>query len=256
MPVDWSLGRAPDTGGNIYNAFLQGQQQRKTEEADNALKAYAMNQTPEALNALAQHSPQFVIQERARMEERTAAQAKAKQEAAMQQVALVGKLAAGVKAGQIPYAVAIQFAQQQNLDVSQVPQEGDPNLPAWLDQQIAMSRVFGNGGMEGLTTEAKNWRAAGGDLDTPEGQKKFMDYLIAKETKTIPFTEGGGVGAYNPITGQTNMVVTPNPGGASPGAPAGKPSQTKTVNGKTYVQIDGKWYEGGPASQAPGGFRP
>jgi hypothetical protein len=68
MSVNWGLGVAPDVGGTFMNAFNQGQQQRKQEQAQNALTAYAQNPNEETLNAVAQYDPQMAIQERARMQ--------------------------------------------------------------------------------------------------------------------------------------------------------------------------------------------
>lgn len=68
MPVNWGLGVMPDVGGNALNAFKQGQQERQQADARNALAAYATNPDDEqALNALAPHQPQLVIQRKQEM---------------------------------------------------------------------------------------------------------------------------------------------------------------------------------------------
>lgn len=79
MAVNWNLGVMPDVGQNALAAFKTGQQERKQENAQNALAQYAVNpDDPKAFQALAQANPQLAIQERQRMEERL--KAKTKQE--------------------------------------------------------------------------------------------------------------------------------------------------------------------------------
>lgn len=74
MSVNWSMGIAPDVGGNAFNAFLKGQDARREEQGRNALAAYAVNPNEQSLNALAQSQPQFVIQQKQQMAEKQAAE--------------------------------------------------------------------------------------------------------------------------------------------------------------------------------------
>lgn len=56
-------------GMNIFGAFKAGQQEREKADYKNALTQYAMAPSEQGLAPLAQHAPEFVIQERGRLQE-------------------------------------------------------------------------------------------------------------------------------------------------------------------------------------------
>lgn len=251
MSINWGLGVAPDVGGTFMNALNQGQQQRKQEQAQNALTAYATNPNDETLNAVAQYDPQMVIQERARMQQSQASQAEAAQKKALAQVELVGKLAGAVKGGQIPYASAIQFAQQQGFDVSTVPAADDPNLPAWLDEQIGMARAVSSGGIEALSGIAKELQDAGYTPGTPEFTEAARSVISNKYASD-----------YVDEAGNTRRRSALNLGGNQPATiPPGAVAELKASPGTAaqFDQIFGTGSAarilGGPTQPASGGFR-
>lgn len=73
-----SLMNPAAVGQQFQQAFQQGREQRQQAEAKNALTAYAMNpQDTNALNALAQYQPEFVIQQRQKQQAAQVEQQKA-----------------------------------------------------------------------------------------------------------------------------------------------------------------------------------
>lgn len=78
-------------------------------------------------------------------------------------------------------------------------------------------------------------------------------YMESAPKLDIRATEpGGGLYGVNPHTGQTQILVQPNPGDAPMGQPAGE--SRKTVNGKTYVKRGDQWFEEGGASNGSATF--
>jgi hypothetical protein len=102
-----------------------------------------------------------------------------------------------------------------------------------------------------------------------EGVTKLADALDpqkAERPQLVPFTQGGGVAAYDAQTGQIRTLVAPNDGGHQAGAPVsgdGAPmvSDEASYNaippGAQYRTPDGhvRVKQGGPAGNQPGGFR-
>lgn len=76
MSVNWNMGAMPDIGGNALAAFKNGQQERRQEDGQKALSAYAVSpDDPNAFGALAQFHPQIAIQERERITKKKEADA-------------------------------------------------------------------------------------------------------------------------------------------------------------------------------------
>lgn len=219
MPVNWQMGIGQDVGGNAMNALLQGQQAGQQDQARKAMSAYAVNPTPEGLNALAPHNPQFVMQQKqAEAEAEKLAQAESEKKA-QESLRGVAKLFNGV-GDEATYQQSLAVAQRMGLDVSQAPPNFDAN---WVQENGRIFNYFAET-PGALSTAGKQAIDEGYQPGTPEFHARVVDIGNAAAMKVIPMQPGGGVATYNPMTNQTNVVVQPNDGGAPMGAPAGQPA--------------------------------
>ncbi len=100
-------------------------------------------------------------------------------------------------------------------------------------------------------------RAPGAEQSPEPSDPSFPQYyqgLLARakpkdasRPQLVPYTQGGGVAAYNPQTGQLQTLVMPNPGDQPTGAPVSTPRPL------TDEQI--RAMEGGQAAPPPATFR-
>ena len=262
MAVDWSLGLAPDVTGNAFNAFMQGQQAQEADKSKNALAAYVTNPSAETLNANAQYNPQFVMQERARMQQAQAEQAKQAREQLLQ----VSQLFDGVT-DEASYQQRMNAARRMGLDVSEAPPNFDPK---WVAETGGIFKFFAEK-PEAMSALGKQAADEGFRPGTPEFNSRVIELGKAERVKTLSVQPGGGVATYDPQTGKTEFAIAPNYGQGQTGAPAGNPSTpqnlprvatpqdaAKLPPGTQFLLPDGRigTVPGGPTSQASGGFRP
>lgn len=243
--INWGLGVAPDVGGTFMNAFNQGREQRRVEDGRNALAAYAQNPNDTTLNALAPHDPKYVIQQRQQM-------ANAQREAEEKQLigaALNGDAAARQKLAYVNSDAYIKLDDrtkkavdagmdaiaQQAFTILQLP---EAQRPAAFQQALANMKAQGvnvdSFRLSGdATQDLKTALAMAGKLEAFE-QFAQPKYIPGSEYQAQGFQFG------RPIQQEQSGGTT-----------------TKTVNGKTYEQRGGKWFEvGGGSGNATGGFRP
>lgn len=225
MPVNWSLGLAPDIGG----AFQQGYQQASRR---NALSSYARDNNPQALNALAEFEPAFVMQEKQRM----AQQQQAQQQQQENQLPMLGRLLEYGAQGPQQWQEAIGFAQKRGIDISQVPQEYNPE---WAQQQAQMIKMVQSPeGQEVLSSAGKQAYDEGLRPGDGRFEARVTELVNAGLVKTIPYGPGGNVAAFDTRTGQTTPVVQ----GQSVEAPV------------PYDPNEWEYVEGGSGGNAGGGF--
>ena len=117
--------------GNVMQAFQGGQQMRQQMDTRKALGALTSN--PEdagAMQLLSRANPQMAMQ----FQQRQAEQRKAQLAEAREKLILTGRLMDG--ATPEDYAQRLQAAQSMGLDVSNVPQQYDPNWIAQSQMQV------------------------------------------------------------------------------------------------------------------------
>jgi len=251
--VDFSQLRVPDIGA----AFQQGYQQKRKQ---NALAAYAQNpDNPQALNALAEFNPEFVVQAKKLQLQEQQAKAKQAQEASIAHIQQLGRLLNHARDETSYQQARAAAAQLPGMDMSQIPANYDPN---WVNQQkLVLSAIEKDGG-QALSNYGKIAMDRGLQPGTPEFAQFVTQAWEADQVKTIPYTQGGGVAGYNTATGAVNTIIQPNPGGYQTGAPVGggfKEGQTAT-NPQTGEKVQfrgGQWVPmGGGSGNATGGFQP
>ncbi len=229
--INWALGQ----GNGAQNAFQTGFQigdmlRQRGERRDQ-------------MNALAQRQ--------------AAADQRAAQEQKRADLPFVGRLLNSVT-DENSYQQARGIAQQYGIDLSNAPQNFDPN---WIEQQkLTIQSLADPKKQEALTNIAKELVDAGYQYGSPDFNTMLRQRIAASDAKYVPLAPGGGLAAVQP--GQAaQLVIAPNMGVAAPGAPVGPqpsaPETTKVIGGKQYYQYGGKWYDepmGGASSNAGGNF--
>lgn len=259
MSVDWRLGLAPDVTGNAFSAFMQGQQAQEADKSKNALTAYVTNPNEQTLTANAQYNPQFVMQERARMQQAQAEQAKQAREQLLQ----VSQLFDGVT-DEASYQQRLNAARRMNLDVTDAPPNYDPK---WVEETGGIFKFFAEK-PEALSALGKQAADEGFRPGTPDFNHRVVELGKAERMKTLSVQPGGGVATYDPQTGQTNFAIAPNYGQGATGAPAGASKDlphvatpqdaAKLPPGTQFILPDGRigTVPGGASGNAGGSFRP
>lgn len=244
MPVNWGMGVMPDIGGNAMRAFDQGREQRQQEQGRNALSAYATDQSEANLNALAPHNPQFVMQQKQQMQ-------KQQQDSAEQQ--LLGDALANpdpqARSAARQRLAYVNHEEYQKLGADQRKQ-ADEGMKAI--GQLAFNILQQPPEQQGpaLAEALRGLQSQGMDvsgLDLSQGPERVLMSALAmtgqldqweqfKQPKYSPVGDGGVAGFQFGKPIQQNGQAQ-NFGPAAP-------------QGVTFTPLDG-----GPASQAPGGFR-
>jgi hypothetical protein len=188
MAVNWALGLQQGNAGDAFSqAFQQGQQTNRQNTARSAMAALVADPNNQrALQALAQADPQAAQQ----FQQQHAQQAMAALEHHRDNIIKGAQIIRQVNPkDQASYTQALQLAQQAGIDLSEVPQQFDPQYVAGVSKLA--------------------------DTFAPQtGQQPHF----------IPFQQGGGVVKVNP-DGTSSMVVLPNDGSQQAGAPAGATPQ-------------------------------
>jgi hypothetical protein len=248
--------------GNAMNALAQGmefgtqlrmqKEQRERQEATKAAYAGAYNGDMSAVNALAPIDPRAAFELRGSME---AAQSQ-QQEQQRAQLAKVADLLDD-STDEISYQRNLNVARQLGLPVESAPPQFDPEF---IRTQSAIARAVLNNDPE-LPLIAQEVVAAGLQPGTPEFQAEIGRILKSKYStvKTVPYTQGGGVAAYDIAGGGITPVIVPNPGGQQAGAPVGGVSEGQTATnpatGEKIVFQNGQWQPvGGGVGNGAGNF--
>lgn len=217
MGVDINWGMAGNGAANALSMFQQGQQmgaQAGQNEQDRALKKgladYAMNPNDAGLAEIMRRNPEMGM----KLQERAAQQQQAQREQQRAKLMDVAKLFDD-SVDEPSYQENRQLAQRLGIDVTDAPPNFDP---AWVKENGAIMR-FAADKPEALSAMGKQAADAGYQPGTPEFNNYVKQLALAEATKTIPYTDGGGVAGYNSMTGQTQNIITPNPGGMEAGTP-------------------------------------
>lgn len=273
MAVNWGLGLAPDIIGTAMNAFEQGKQMRREDASRNAMAAILrptpVGQTPGIGDGVGANRPdpysQLTPQDMATVQQFQQRQSQIEQrqrEASAEQVRILGNLISGVQ-DEPSYQRALAAARSAGIDVSKAP-------PTYNPEYVAQSRLlvsaYQKDGGQSLSTFGKIAQDEGFQPGTPQYNARVTQLVQADAVKTIPYTQGGGVAGFNPLTGTTSSIVQPNPGGYTTGAPVQQPpasfsegqTATNPNTGEKVVFRGGQWVplQGGPTPRASGGFRP
>lgn len=220
MAVNWSLGQMPDIGMNALAAFKVGQEQGKQDRADNALAAYAQNQTPETLRGIIATDPRtgLVLQRQQQQYEQQQAEAAAKK-----------------REGMAKYVAGAAF------DIAKRPDEA---------QQAAAWDAYIDQGAE-MYPELAQYRG--------QYTRDRLNALVA-EAGQMPEFRKAQEPHYMVIPADGDLVNTSDPsaiaqfqGRPLPTASTPAPVKSQTLNGKTYYQYDGAWHDEPPKGGAGSG---
>jgi hypothetical protein len=273
MAVNWGL-----SGGNGFqNALATGLQIGQTIKKDrdqqtqnNALSVLlgggartpgigdGQGNADSALRDLAGVNPELAFKFRTQQAQQASAQVKAeadKREAAVKgiptQINMLQQASPENWQQLRSQAISLGLATEQNL-----PTQFDPT---WRDSQVKVLSAFRED-PDLMTTEVKNVMATLDPKDRDPNSPVFRAAMSRSAEKVIALQAGGSAVAYNENTGQSRMLIAPNPGNAPAGSPVGsaQPETTKVINGKTYYNYGGTWHDepmGGQTQPASGGFR-
>lgn len=216
-----SLMNPMAVGQSFQMGMEQGRARRGEMETQNALSMLARDpNSAEGFEKLAQYNPQAAMQIGQQRQAQAAAQAKAEREAAQGRRAdlplMVKLLETAVD--EPTYARNLQVAQQYGIDTSTLPQQFDP---AWRDQQLSTMKLLTTPeGQEALSTIGKEVADMGFQPGTPEFNAKVTELWTTSQAKNVSWQPGGGAASFNPVTGETRILVQPGEMEAPGGAPA------------------------------------
>lgn len=183
--VNWGLGVAQQNPGNAFmEAYKQGQQTRRQDQARQAMAALVQNPNdPQALAVLAAVDPASAMQFRQQQIEYTKAQLAQHQESILKGAEIVRQVQ---PKDQRSWDQARALAAQIGIDISQVPTEYNPEY------------------VSGLTSLA--------DALKPQASDNL---------KIITPQPGGGAYGWDPRTNSTTTIIQPNENPALAGQPVG-----------------------------------
>jgi hypothetical protein len=181
--VNWALGLPQQNAGNAFlDAFKQGQQQRRQDQARQALGTLVQNPNdPKALAALAQVDPQSAMEFRKQQIEYSKAQLAQHQDSILKGAEIIRQINPKDQRG---WDQARALAAQAGIDISQVPPTFNPEYA------------------QGLMSLADAFKPQTSDN---------MHFITPQP--------GGGAYGYDPRTGGVTTIIAPNPGDQAPGAP-------------------------------------
>lgn len=197
-------------GQSVQHGFQNGRAMRSENETRNALSQLVqdpMNQ--DAMTSLAKYNPQAAMQMQDRqrgIQGQQAKQAEAAKAAQAKQMGQVRQLLSHAEQSPEGWQQAMSAAQGLGLDMSQLPQQYDPN---WARQQLFILDAFDKD-EEALPGIARELQAAGLDVSSPEGQQALRKAIEGKYAGT--YIDGQGNTRQRPIFNQS--------GGASRAAPS------------------------------------
>lgn len=245
MSVNWNMGyqQGPNIGQQFQQAYEAGTQRRRQDELRNALRGVATNpDDPNAVNALIQADPVQGMQFRQQQQQGQQAASERQREQIRLGARIVRQINPRDEAG---WQQALAIARQAGVDLSQVPQNFDPNYVQQLIQagQALETQQGGQG-----TTLQRNYQW----LQSQNPQ--------LAETYLRNQTEGGPVVFDANGDGAPDLVPRSyfnGGGGQAPQAPAQPMIATNPQTGES-VQLNpqtGQWepVQGGPQGSPPAG---
>jgi hypothetical protein len=178
--VNWALGLQQSNPGEAFNqAFQQGMQTRRQNEARSAMAALVQNPNdPKALASLAQVDPSTAMQFRQQQIAYQKAQLEQHQDSILKGAEILRQFN---PKDQASYTAALQAAQAARIDISQVPQQYNPQ---YVDGIIKLA-------------------------DALKPQSSDNTHFITPQP-------GGGAYAYDPRTGGVTTIIQPNYGQGAP----------------------------------------
>lgn len=239
-------------GADVQNAFEVGREKMKQQQTESALSAYAANpDDPMAFQAVAKYAPKFAIQigaDRREQEQKAAA-------AALRQAAAQGDKKALLTLWGVDSAEAkrlddrqadealkgFNYAAESMFAISQLPEEQQPAaFDRAIDQGVEM-------GFDGLATYKGKYNPQLRDaMLARAGQMQEFQSFNRPQYMAAP--EGAGL---------INVKDPAAINAWNSGVTASEPT-TKVINGNTYYNVGGKWYDelpqGGSVGNGADGF--
>jgi hypothetical protein len=226
--VNWGLG-IPQTnpGAAFADAYKQGLQQHRQDAARQAMAALVQNPNdPKALAELAKSDPSSAMEFRKQNIEYNKAQLAQHQDSILKGAEILRQFNPTDQAG---YTQALAAAQHAGIDISQVPQQFDPQ---YVQGVIHIADALKPQSSDGL--------------------------------KIITPQPGGGAYGYDPRTQRATTIIQPNDNPALTGQPVGQgmphvtdqSSYDAVPPGAQYMSPDGhiRTKQGGQTGAPSGGF--
>lgn len=189
MPVNWALGLQQGNSGDAFSgAFKQGQVANRESMARSVMARLVQNPNDSgALAALAKVDPERAMDFRKQQLEYTKAQLGQHQDSILKGAEILRQFQ---PKDQASYSQALAAAQQAGIDVSQVPQQYNPEY------------------VQGVIHIA----------DALKPQSSDNPHFITPQP-------GGGAALYDPTTQTTRWIIQPNDGSQITGAQSGPPAE-------------------------------
>lgn len=232
MAVNWALGlqQGPNPGDRFAQAFQQGQETSRQNKARAAMGALAKDPANQAaLAALAEADPETAMKFQHQQIEQHKALLTQHQDSIVKGAQIIRQFN---PKDQQSYTAALAAAQAMGVDISQVPQQYNPQY------------------VDGILKAADALKPESGDN---------MKFLTPQP--------GGGAYGYDPRTGQITTLIQPNDNPALAGKPVqqGGPPQVRdqasydaVPPGAQYMTPDGqiRVKQGGQSVAPAGPFQP
>jgi hypothetical protein len=181
---------SPNIGQGFMDAFNQGQERRKQQDAQNALMQYALNpDAPGSFEGLAKTDPRMAIQMRERQQQQVLKQLEAHREGIVQGAQIVRQF--GVK-DQATWDAARGAAQQLGLDISDAPQVWDENAQRYVQGLVSIADAFEPQKQNAQPSSVEEYNFA-------KGQGFGGSYMDFLETKRGPIVANNGDGTFQII---------------------------------------------------------
>lgn len=281
MPINWGLAQQPNALAMMMQGFDEGQKLKREERSRNALGAILGqgNNTPGIGDGIPGNTRaggsqvpwgdlqgddlRTAITIRGQQQSQQAAQAKQKQEQLIQ----MGRLLDNAR-DETTYQQSLAAAKQIGIDTTRAPANFDPN---WVAQQKTVLSAFEKDGGQAISAAGQKAIDLGYERGSPEFVQVVRQLLEAEQSK--PYVVGGETRLYKPslapqtapqaapqqilqnaaqtrtITPEEAATVRSSMNGPNGQAAFDKWMQSegiaiaKTVNGQTFYQVNGQWYD-------------
>ena len=230
-------------GNAFMQAFQGGQQQRREGETQNALSKYAQDpNNPEAMQGLAKWNPQMALQ----LQQQKRQEAMRGLEAHRENIIMGAKIIRQIQPkDQAGWQQVLGMAQQVGIDLSEVPQQFDPQYAQGL---VSVAEALAPQKSEQAPSAVREYEYY---QSLPPEQRPGFDRFRQSIRPQIFGSAEGGYNIYDP----NQQQPTPQQGGDMPAVSS--PQEAMSLPPGTQFRLpDGRigTVPGGAGGNASGGF--